>query len=473
MFKTQSRVAKSRLVAGLGAAVATALVATGCSAESPNPSASAAKPAELRMLYTTDEANSAAVASLVPQFKEKLGIDLKIDNQPYDALQQKVFSEFASGSSYYDIVVVDTPWAPALVQNLEPLTPYIENKDLNTVGDANVGDYIPKVFYDTAVYNAESPIKRYPNETEKPDSAAIKNAGFDIYGLPIQSNVAVMAYRSDLFNDPQQKANFKAKYGKDLKVPETWDEYAQAAEFFTQPDKKLYGTTVMAGVGDWATDDFKTLLASFGGDGTLVDQDLNLAFNSPEGVKALSYYAKLAQSGHVPPGSTSADWGTTAESFDNGLTAMTINYHGLKLADNVKGSIGYAPVPKANAAGPHFGTWMLSVNKNSKNKEWAYQAVSWLTAAEQQTAMTEKSLHPSRSSVYSSIKKDHPLASFYETLGKSLEVGVGRARLTNYTEVSHEMAVAVNNAATGSSSPEQALKGAADKVSTLLNSAGY
>nr|ABR66982.1 ABC-type sugar transport system periplasmic component [Arthrobacter sp. AK-1] len=473
MFKTQSRVAKSRLVAGLGAAVATALVAAGCSAESPNPSASAAKPAELRMLYTTDEANSTAVASLVPQFKEKLGIDLKIDNQPYDALQQKVFSEFASGSSYYDIVVVDTPWAPALVQNLEPLTPYIENKDLNTLGDANVGDYIPKVFYDTAVYNAESPIKRYPNETEQPDPGAIKNAGFDIYGLPIQSNVAVMAYRSDLFNDPEQKANFKAKYGKDLKVPETWDEYAQAAEFFTQPDKKLYGTTVMAGVGDWATDDFKTLLASFGGDGTLVDQDAKVTFNSPEGVKALTYYAKLAQSGHVPPGSTSADWGTTAESFDNGLTAMTINYHDLKLADNVKGSIGYAPVPKADAAGPHFGTWMLSVNKNSKNKEWAYQAISWLTAAEQQTAMTEKSLHPSRSSVYSSIKKDHPLAAFYETLGKSLEVGVGRARLTNYTEVSHEVAVAVNNAATGSSSPEQALKGAADKVSTLLNSAGY
>jgi multiple sugar transport system substrate-binding protein len=476
MFKTQSRVAKSRLLAGLGVAVTAALVTTGCgAASSPQPNASAAKPAELRMLYTTDEANSAAVASLVPQFKEKLGIDLRIDNQPYDALQQKVFSEFASSSSYYDIVVVDTPWAPALVQNLEPLSPYIQNKDLNPAGaDANVGDFIPKVFYDTAVYNAESPIKRYPEETAEPDASAIKDAGFDIYGLPIQSNVAVMGYRSDLFNDPQQQANFKAKYGKDLKVPETWDEYAEAAEFFTQPDKNLYGTTVMAGVGDWATDDFKTLLASFGGDGTLVDQDLNLAFNSPEGVEALSYYAELAQSGHVPPGSTSADWGTTAESFDSGLTAMTINYHDLKLADNVTGgTIGYAPVPKAEAAGPHFGTWMLSVNKNSKNKEWAYQAISWLTAAEQQTAMTAKALHPSRASVYASIKSDNPLAEYYDTLGKSLEVGVGRARLTNYTEVSHEVAVAVNNAATGSSSPQDALKSAGDKVSTLLKSAGY
>ncbi|MCU1540692.1 MAG: hypothetical protein JWM01_1639, partial [Arthrobacter sp.] len=76
MFKTQSRVSTSRLVAGLGVAVTAALVATGCTANAPAPNASAAKPAELRMLYTTDEANSAAVASLVPQFKEKLGIDL-------------------------------------------------------------------------------------------------------------------------------------------------------------------------------------------------------------------------------------------------------------------------------------------------------------------------------------------------------------------------------------------------------------
>jgi multiple sugar transport system substrate-binding protein len=478
MNRFRDRVRRSRTIAGLGVALTGAMLMTGCTpggGGAATPNASAAKPTQLRMLYTTDEANSAAVASLVPAFKDKFGIDLAIDNQPYDALQQKVFSEFASSSSYYDIVVVDTPWAPALVQNLEPLSSYIQNGDLNKdTPQADLGDFIPKVFYDTAVYNAESPIKRYPDATTKPDASAIKNAGFDVYGMPIQSNVAVMAYRTDLFNDPAQKANFKAKYGKDLTVPKTWDDYAQVAEFFTQPDKKLYGTTVMAGVGDWATDDFKTLLASYGGDGTLVDTNGKTTFNTPEGTQALSYYAKLSQSGHVPPGSTSADWTATADSFDNGLSAMTINYHDLKLADAVKGgSIGYAPVPTAKAAGPHFGTWMLSVNKNSKNKEWAYQAITWLTAAQQQTTMTAKSLHPSRTSVFSGIKSDNPLASFYDTLGKSLAEGVGRARLTNYTEVSHEVAVAVNNAATGASSPDVALKSADDKVSGLLKSAGY
>lgn len=479
MNRFRDRVKRSRIVAGLGVALTGALLMTGCTSgggsSASTPNASAAKPAQLRMLYATDEADSAAVATLVPEFKKKFGIDLTIDNQPYDALQQKVFSEFASGSSYYDIVIVDTPWAPALVKNLEPLSQYVQDSALNPdAPNDNLGDFIPKVFYDTAVYNADSPIKRYSDTTAKPDISAIKNAGFDVYGMPIQSNAAVMAYRADLFNDPGQKAAFKAKYGRDLTVPKTWDDYAQVAEFFTQPDKKLYGTTVMAGVGDWATDDFKTLLASYGGDGTLVDSNGQPTFNSPEGVQALSYYAKLAQSGHVPPGSTSADWTTTADEFDNGLSAMTINYHDLKLADAVKGGqIAYAPVPSAKAAGPHFGTWMLSINKNSKNKEWAYQAISWLTAAQQQTAMTAKSLHPSRTSVYSNIQSSNPLAPFYKTLGESLAVGVGRARLTNYTEVSHDIAVAVNNAATGASSPDAALKSAADKVSALVKSAGY
>lgn len=465
----------ARLAAGTAIALAITVVAAGCSSSAGAGDANTAKPKTLRMLYTTDEANSAAVATLVPKFKAKFGIDLQIDNQPYDALQQKVFSEFASASSHYDIVVVDTPWAPALVNNLEPMTQYLENPALNKASaESNIRDFIPKVFYDTSVYDASSPIKRYPDSNAIPKAETIKKAGFDVYGLPIQSNVAVMAYRSDLFNDPAEKARFKQKYGRDLTVPTTWIDYAQVADFFTQPDKNLYGTTVMAGVGDWATDDFKTLLASYGGDGTLVDQNLKLAFDTPEGIAALTYYAKLAQSGHVPPGSTSADWGTTGDSFSNGLTAMTINYHDFKLADKVAGgTIGYAPLPQAKATGPHFGTWMLSINKNSKNKAWAYQAISWLTAAEQQTAMTAEDLHPTRVSVYAGIASDNPMAAYYKTLGISLAEGVGRARLTNYTEVSHELAVAVNNAATGAETPTAALKSASDKIKALLKSAGY
>jgi multiple sugar transport system substrate-binding protein len=459
-----------RIRAAAGIAVV-ALALAGC-ASTGGSGDSTAKPKTLRLLYTTAEADAAALQAEAPAFKKQFGIDLQIDTQPYDALQQKVFSEFASSSDYYDMVVVDTPWAPALVGKLEPLSPYLKKSG----SAAEFGDFIPKVLYDTAVYDAAKPVSQYPSPTDAPDLDKITKAGFDVYGLPIQANAAVMAYRKDLFSDPAQKARFKQEFGRDLTVPTTWDQYAQVAKFFTQPDKKLYGTTVMAGVGDWATDDFKTLLAGYGGDGHLVTDKLGLSFDSPAGVKALTYYRSLITSGVVPPGSTSASWDETATSFDNGLSAMTINYHTLALADNVKGEIGYAPVPGATAQGPHFGTWMLSINKNSKNKSWAYKAISWLTSAKTQLSMTKEQLHPSRASVYDSVESSASSADereFYSTLGKSLAVGVGRARLTNYTEVSHAVAVAVNKAASGSETPSAALKEAAASVTSLLKQAGY
>lgn len=432
------------------------------------------KPDTLRILYTTAEANAAALQSRVEAFETEFDIELEIDTQPYDALQQRVFSEIASSSSHYDAFAVDTPWAPAIVGNLEPLSDYLTNDEMNAKADVDVADFIPKVFFDTAVYDKADPIRQFPNATATPDVEAITGEGFDVYGLPIQANAAVMAYRKDLFEAPAQKDAFEAEYGRELTVPETWDEYAEVAEFFTQPENGLYGTTVMAGVGDWATDDFKTLLASFGGDGHLVSDDLSLAFDSPEGVEALTYYRGLVESGVVPPGSTSASWDETATSFDNGMTAMTINYHSLKLADAVDGEIGYAPVPGAESEGPHFGTWMLSVNRNSEHKDWAYQAIAWLTSSEQQLAMTAEQLHPSRTSVYEAVAAEGgDNAEFYETLGQSLAVGVGRARLTNYMEVSHAIAVAVNRAASGEASPQAAIDEAADAVSALLEQAGY
>src|SRR3569833_2860223 len=416
----------------LGAvAVATALTVVGgvtrctlgTSGGSGGADAGAAKPKELHKLYATAEADAAAVQAMLPEFRKKFGCDLKIDTQPYDALQQKVFSEFASGSSFYDIVIVDTPWAPALVSKLQPLSSYIENDKLNDMADTDLGDFIPKVFYDTAVYDKNDPVKHYPDATAKPDSKAITGNGFEIYGLPLQANALVMGYRKDLFDDPAQQSAYLSATGQQLAVPPTLDQYRQVAQFFTQPDKKLYGTTVMAGVGDWATDDFKSLLAAYGGNGAMIGDKLQLDFNRPEGVQALTYYRDLIASGVVPPGSTAASWDEAAASFDGGLTAMTEDYHALALDSGVNGSIGYAQVPEGAATGPHFGTWMLSVNPNSANKAWAYRAITWLTAADQQLAMTQNQLHPSRTSVYEQVENqtDAPAeAEIYKVLGQSL-----------------------------------------------------
>ncbi len=83
-------------------------------------------------------------------------------------------------------------------------------------------------------------------------------------------------YRKDWFTDPAEKAAFKAKYGYDLKTPmeyymdaqksgkidDDWttDKARDCMEFFTRPEKNMYGTVTGLRAGDhmgwWTGDGF-------------------------------------------------------------------------------------------------------------------------------------------------------------------------------------------------------------------------
>lgn len=463
----------------LAACAPSGTVQTSAPAESTAPGGASVppKPQTLNLLYATVEADVDAIKLVLPDFKSEFGIDITLDSQPYNALQQKVFAELAQQSSFYDILIVDTPWMPALTKQIEPLGPYINNPSITSPDELLLDDFIPKVFFDTAVYHPDESHREFPGSADKIDLGAIKGAGFEVYGLPLQANALTLSYRKDLFDDPAEQAAFQAQYGRPLQPPETWDDFVQVAKFFTRPEKRLYGTTLMAGTGDWATDDFKTLLAAFGGYGKLVDDQFKRRFNSPEGITALTFYSDLINKHKVtPPGVTSFSWDEASSTFVSGLTAMSMNYHSEALNPDVIGEVAYALVPRAVGRGPHFGTWMLSVNKFSKNKDWAYRAIVWLTSAKAQSKMLSTMLHPSRLSAYDDAKSDPALqkfGNFYEILGESLKVGVGRPRLTNYGEVDQIIWTAVNNVATGAASPDAALADADAKVLEALKKAGY
>ena len=280
------------MVAGVAGAslLASTLVASGGGAVLAQDEAACT---DLNMLYATVEADVEAIKLALPLYEEETGVRIELDSQPYNALQQKVFAELGSQSPFYDIIIVDTPWMPAVTNQIEPLISYIEDETLTDPELLALDDFIPKVFYDTAVYNHPDSHLEFPGDQSVIDVQAIEDAGFDIFGLPLQANALTMSYRSDLFGDPDEQAAFEAEYGRPLTVPETWDEFVEVAQFFTRPDENLYGTTLMAGSGDWATDDFKTLLAGFGGNGKMVNDQFERVFNGPEGEQALQLYQDL------------------------------------------------------------------------------------------------------------------------------------------------------------------------------------
>ncbi len=52
------------------------------------------------------------------------------------------------------------------------------------------------------------------------------------YGLPLLGDAPLCFYRADLLADPKHGEAFRSKYGRALRPPATWQEYADVAEYF-------------------------------------------------------------------------------------------------------------------------------------------------------------------------------------------------------------------------------------------------
>src|SRR5207248_4144181 len=90
------------------------------------------------------------------------------------------------------------------------------------------------------------------------------------YMLPFYNYSMGIIYRKDLLDDPKEQAAFKAKYGIDLKLPTTWDEYKKQVEFFsrdTDGDGKIdfYGTVNQGQRGDCISMQWSNYLYANGG----------------------------------------------------------------------------------------------------------------------------------------------------------------------------------------------------------------
>ena len=194
-----------------------------------------------------------------------------------------------------------------------------------------------------------------------------------LYALMYDGDNLQVIYRTDLFNDPTEQKNFKAKYGWDLAPPKTWDQFMQIAEFFTRPPK-LYGTAFYAQRGfcyAW----FINIFAGIGG--RWFTDDMKPGINSEAGVKALEMLVKQKQ--YSPPNILQIGYPELNEAFLNGSTAMVVQWNdlALKVGDpkmsKVVGKGGVAPIPVRTYM-PY--SRVMAVSAFSKNPEDAYKVAA-------------------------------------------------------------------------------------------------
>ncbi|WP_424765612.1 ABC transporter substrate-binding protein [Paenibacillus sp. sgz302251] len=434
----------------------------------------------LKVLYATVEAGSEAVINAAERYELRTGIHVEVSAFPYNSLQEKVFSELLRKSDEYDLIAIDTPWMPKIIQHIEPLTAYMEqSKQTN-----EVDDFIAKLFLDTSVFDKDAPHKE-PPAMDIINLDRITESGFDIWSLPIQSNALTVSYRKDLFEDPIYQKQFEEQYHRKLTIPQTLDEYLEIAAFFTRDSNQdgtidRYGTTLMASKHESNFVDFKSFLSIFGGH--LFDDKLKPVFNSDKGVKALETYGSwILEEKVTPPDVLSYTWDEVEIAFSYGQVAMGMNYHDMRLNPKVKGGeVGYFMLPGVEhngviKRGPHFGSYGLAINKYSNNKQAAFELADYLTSSRTQKEYLQFRQHVTRKSAYEASRtlSDPSLREYYQVLGESLSVGVGRPRITNYEQLSEAVQTAVQQYLTGERSAKEALDEAAVKVEQSMKDNGY
>jgi ABC-type sugar transport system permease subunit/ABC-type glycerol-3-phosphate transport system substrate-binding protein len=172
--------------------------------------------------------------------------------------------------------------------------------------------------------------------------------GGHVYTYPYQQFVQALYYRKDLFRDAGLDPN---------KPPRTWDEFYDYAKKLTVPDKGQWGFGFAAepqGTSWW----WVNFLWQAGGEveRQLPDGRWVAAFNTPEGVMALSFYKKLVTDEWTLPGGrkqkgvalrTSNIW---RDFIEKGKLGMWFQYQSDVVANHSTANIspaliGIAPMP--------------------------------------------------------------------------------------------------------------------------------
>ena len=303
------------------------------------------------------------------------------------------------------------------------------------------------------------------------------------YGLPINQDAYGMMYRRDLFEDPKEQAAFRKKYGRELRVPQTYQEAREVAEFFTRPDQGLYGWGQMGGRAyDFATTASNSFMWSFGGELYNPETFEVLGYlNSPASIDGVQAYVDMFQYG--PPGSGNWGWDEINAAFQQGQLAMAMQwfYFNGSNADPAVNpyaeSTGFAILPGAVGRDGLFrrqfsvGGQGMGINRYSEKLPELVAFMEWYFQPEQQAryaAVCQTGLKAVLDS-----REWQGLNSFNRQFATALDYLNDYWHLPEYAILLDQLQEDISNAIAGVKTVRQALTDAATRHERTLTRAGY
>jgi multiple sugar transport system substrate-binding protein len=381
---------------------------------------------------TVASPSSVALERLLPHFRRKTGIDMKLTVLGLNELYDKIKEE--GNASDYDLIRMDMAWISELAPKVyAPL------------------DTIP---YDwDRLFDQMLPV--FLEDYTSLDSRRIC--------LPYDPSTQILFYRADLFNDPTIKRMYYEYCKEELSVPETFAQYNKISKFFTRSchhgSPLKFGNTVAIGNSGVSPSEYLPRLFAEGG--SLFDQDGRISLNTAAALRALESYKEAYE---YSDKRIYQWWKNALEGFAEGNAAMTMVFmnHASDIINtkisNIAGKIGFDAVPGGK---PLVGGGVIGIHPHSKAKEAACEFISWLYSDEVVSVFTMLGgLSPCKT-VYNN-RNVLELYPWLSAAKRSFSIGQRRVDNKYYKNFSEKMleqiiSVSIKDAVTGQLSAQEAL----------------
>jgi len=405
---------------------------------------------KLRIAVRKFEPFELTIHSVWDMFCKKTGCTLELEAVPMDLnplYKSTLGQEQGLRKGTWDIAHINTDWICEAYKNnaVESLTPWLKK---------------------------QSP-EDYPNGWS--DSLlSLQNFDDNIFGLPFHGGPECLIYRKDLFNSPKEKKNFQKLFGRKLEVPKTWEELQNISRFFYRPADNIYGTAfALYPDGHNTVFDFCLQLWSHGG--SLLDENGKININTKTAKKALTFYRQILRDDKaVHPECKKFDSVQSGKAFANGEIAIMVNWFGFASMSEVltnskvKGKVDVAEIPSGFIGnGLSLNVyWLYAIGKGSKNKQVAYDFISFAVNKSNDKLLTLNGGIGCRKSTW--IDKDiNEKVPFYHKLNR-LHENVGTLpRMRNWNIISHIIDDMVTKLISTNNNISELLSEAQDKIELL------
>ncbi|WP_431268240.1 extracellular solute-binding protein [Dankookia sp. P2] len=353
--------------------------------------------------------------------EELTGIKVGLEVVPEQQHRQKIIVEYASGRPSFDVTEISL------------------HVNKRQVGKARWNTDIKALIADASLTSPDFDFADYGQGMV----TYATQADGRLDSCPAGADYFILYYNKELFA------------AKNIGIPKTWDEMAEAAKRLADPSKQIHGHVGRgvknANVVLWSS----YLLGTAQRD--MIDANRQLITDTPDAIWAGETYRKFIRD-LSPPGSIGFNWNECQTTFMQGRAAMWVDGIGFaapledKARSRIAGKVGYAVVPRGPGPNHHcalFGAG-YGIPEASKKKGPAWFYIQWaLGKANQLKWLTSGAGVPARSSPFrneEAIAGSHFPREFFQTLEASAKIArAGLPEIVPVTQFRDVIGTALTN----------------------------